>query len=372
MKTPEDNHSVTASPLMSVEFIIIHTIIWSFLLCIAFYFFDFLLSAFSYLPVIGGLRYFFFEPPLYYFWLLLEWPQVMPTALIITIIRCILRHTRVTLSDDKIIIARPWHTDCLFLTDFIRPLSVETNINIHFIGWVFRRRYLLFQNTAGKEVKYRLYEFSEKDLEQVMQLITRVNHTEHLDEVDKTQIMMNAFQNALEISLDPRRIRLHTIRPLAIIGILSLLIFAGSSYLFYQMLHIPPQYDTGSALLPIIGFGSILFSLFSFLVLAYTLWTLIHHALRRKTCPRKISFAGNMLQVDHTIYSVNRIRQVIMNHPARKPNWLGCYQITIIDMEGTHRYWLGSSAGLDHNTWRTLCRNMQSLLISCPARLVYT
>lgn len=372
MKTPGDNHSVTASPLMSVEFVIIHTIIWSFLLCIAFYFFDFLLSAFSYLPVIGGLRYFFFEPPLYYFWCLLEWPQVIPTALVITIIRCILRRTRVTLSGDKVIIARLWHTDCLFLADFIRPLSEETNINIHFIGWVFRRRCLIFADAAGKEAKYRLYEFSEKDLEQVMQLITRVTRTEHLDEIDKTQIMMNAFQNVLEISLDPREIWIRTIRPLAVIGICSLFLFAGSSYLFYRMLHLPPQYDTDSALLTITGFGSILLSLFSLLVLGGTLWTLICHALRRKTCPRKIFFAGNMLQVDHTTYSANRIRQVIMNHPSRKPNRLGCYQITIIDTEGTHRYWLGSSAGSDPNTWWTLCRNMQSLLISCPARLVYT
>lgn len=371
MKTPQDNHSVTAAPLMLVEFIVIHTILWGFVLCISFYFLDFLLSALSRLPGIGSLRYFFFIPPLYYLRRILEWPLVMLTALIITFIRCILRRTRVTLSGDKIIIRRRHHTDSLSLTDFIRSKTVESFINIHFIGWVFRRRYLLFQDAAGKEVKYRLYEFSEKDLEQVMQLITRVNRTEHLDENDKTQIMMNVFQNSFEISIDRTKIISRTMRRLAMVGILSLALWGSSSFLFYWMLHIPPQYDADTTLLVTIGFGSILLSLLSFLVLGCALWMLIYSAVQKKSCPLKIGFIGNMLQVDHTVYSVNRIRLVIMNHPSRKLHWFDCYQIIIITTEGTHKYWLGSRAGLERNIWQTLCRNMQSLLISCPARLVY-
>lgn len=371
MNTQKDNHSITGSPLMILEFIIIQTIIWGFALCILFYVFDLLFAGFLYLPGQNILNRFRFIPLFYYLRVLVRWPGVMCTALIITVIRCLFRRTKVTLSGDTVIIRRLRHTERLVLADFIRPKTVESYINIHFIGWVFRRRYLIFRDAAGKDVKYRLFEYSEKDLNQVMQLLTRVNNLEHLAEDDKTEIMMNAFQNTTEIAIDPRHIWSIMARRLLILCVISLAVFGVSLFLFYQMLTIPPQYDTASALLAVIGYGSILFSLCSLFVLCRVLWTLSINAVLRLSCPQKISFAGNMLQIDHNTYSVNRIRQIVMNPPARKLPLFGHYQITIITTEGTHKYWLGNTEGLSHGTWQTLCRNMQSLLISCPAKLTY-
>ena len=369
MNTQKDNHSITGSPLMILEFIIIHTIIWGFALCILFYVLDLFLAGFFYLP--GQMNRFPFILLFYYLRMLVTWPGVMFTALIITVIRCLFRRTEVTLSGDTVIIRRLRHTERLVLADFIRPKTVESYINIHFIGWVFRRRYLIFRDAAGKEVKYRLFEYSEKDLNQVMQLLTRVNYTEHLAEDEKTEIMMESFQYATEITLDPRHIWAVMARRLLILCVISLAVFGVSIVLFYRMLTIPPQYDTASALLTVIGYGSILFSLCSLFVLCRALWTLVTNAALRLSCPQKIAFIGNMLQVDHTTYSVNRIRRIVMNPPARKLPLFGHYQITIITTEGTHKYWLGNAKGLSHGTWQTLCRNMQSLLISCPAKLTY-
>ncbi len=369
MNTPQDNHSVTSSPLMRLEFIIIHTIIWGFALCILFYFLDLFLSLLPHFAM--KVRWYMTFLAIDYLQALFVWPGVMITALIISIIRCILRRTTVTLSGDSINIQRRYHEDRLSLTDFIRPKTVESYLHIHLIGWFFRRRYLVFRDNTGKETSYRLYEFSEKDLEQVMQLLTRVNRTEHLDEVDKTEIMMNAFQNANEILVNPRHLWKRMARRLLLLSTLSLAVFMISSWVFYRMLLIPPQYDADTALLGIIGYGSILLCLCSFALLCFTLQALIRNGLKKKTCPQKIAFVGNMLQIDRTMYSVNRIRQVVMSPPAKKLPWYGHYHITIVTMEGTHKYWLGNTVGLGHGTWQTICRHMQGLLVSCPAKLIY-
>lgn len=368
MNRTKDDHSVTSSPLMSLEFIIIHTIIWGFVLCILFYFLDLLLIISVNFPVINRLLYL---SPLSYLRVFFVWPGVMFTALIITIIRCILRRTTVTLSGDIITIRRLRHTNELSLMDFIRPKTVESYVHIHLIGWFFRRRYLIFRDNKGKEARYRLYEFSEKDLGQVMQLLTRINRTEHLGEEDKTEIMMNAFQNINEILIDPRHLWQHMARRLIPLSVSCLVVFGISSYLFYWMLSMPLPDTLGSVLPMIIGYGSILLCLGSFLLLCRTLQVLLLNAMQKKSCPQKIAFVGNMLQIDHTVYSINRIRQVVMNPPAKKLSWFGHYHITLVTMEGTHKYWLGSTAGLGHGTWQTICRHMQGLLISCPAKLIY-
>ncbi|MDE5938111.1 MAG: hypothetical protein K2H37_03400 [Lachnospiraceae bacterium] len=368
MNTPKDNHTITGSPLMCLEFIIIQTIIWGVALCVLYYFLEVLLvmPLFSYVR-----RLFFLTPLLYYVLRLFAWPNVMVTALIITIIRCVLRRTSVTLSGDAITIRRLRHTDRLLLADFIRPKTVESYVSVHFAAWVFRRRYLIFRNNAGKEVKYRLYEYSEKDLEQVMQLLTRVSRTEHLAEDDKTEIMMDAFQCETAIPIDPRKLWGRMAGRLILFLILSLVVFFVSTCLFYEMLFIPPQYDSGSVFSQIIGYGSILLSLCSLFLLCRALWTLAVNAVLKTSCPQRITFAGNMLQIDQTMYSVNRIQQVIMNSPAGKLPLFDHYQITLVTMDGRKRYWLGNAAGLRHDIWRTLCGNMQNLLVSCPAKLTY-
>lgn len=368
MNTPKDNHSVTGSPLMQLEFTIIHTLIWGFLLCVLFYFLDLFLIG----PLFGLLGgFFFFLPLVCFLQLLFAWPNVMATALIVTVIRCILRRTVVNLSDDTVIIRRLRHTDRLPLIDFLRPLTVESYVGYRYIGWLFRRRYLIFQGSGEKENKYRLYEYSEKDLERVMQLLTRISRTEHLAEDDKTEIMMNAFQNEREIRIDPRRLFSCVASRLSILCIICLTVFALSSYLFYRMWFIPPQYDTASILIMLVGYGSIALALGSFFLLCRAFWTLAVNAMLRRSCPQKIVFTGNMLQIDHTMYSANRIQQVIMNPPARKLPLFGHYRITLVTTEGTYQYWLGDTAGLGYGNWQTLCRGMQGLLISCPAKLTY-
>lgn len=371
MPTPKDNHSVTGSPLMCLEFIIIHTIIWGFLLCILFYFLELLLTVCYSLPGIDMLFRYFLMPLLYCMRIFFEWPSVMLTALVVTIIRCILRRTKVTLSGDIITIHRPRHTMRLPLADFIRPHTVESYVGFHSVGWVFRRRYLIFQNGDGKEVKYRLCEYSEKDLNQVMQLLTRVTRTEHLAEDDKTEIMLNAFQNTAEILIDPRQLWKCMLRRLGLLCILSLAVFSVFLRLFYRMLFLPPEYDTASTLFMIIGYGSILLALCGLFLFCRAFLALLTNAVLHASCPQKIAFAGNMLQIDQTMYSVNRIQQVIMNPPAKKLPLFGHYQITLITLEGRRRYWLGNTDGLGHGSWQTLCRKMQGLLVSCPAKLTY-
>lgn len=371
MNQSKDNHSVTGSPLMIPEFIIIHTLIWGFGLCILSYAFKFLLTLLWSLTDMDMRYRYFLMPLLYYLHIFLEWPNVMFTALIITIIRCVFRRTKVTLSGDTVTIRRTRHTDSLALTDFIRPHTVESFVGFHYVGWVFRKRYLIFQNAAGKEIKYRLYEYSEKDLNRVMQLLTRVNRTEQLDEADKTEMIMNAFQNTAEMAIDPKQLWHRMLRRLALLCILSAAVFFISLWLFYRMLFLPPQYDNGSALLTFIGYGSTLLSFCSLFLLCRALWALLVNAVLHTSCPQKIAFTGNMLQIDHAMYSVNRIQQVIMNPPAKKLPFFGHYQITLINLDGTHRYWLGDTAGLGHGNWQTLCRRMQSLFISSPAKLTY-
>lgn len=366
MHTTNDNHSVTGSPLMCLEFLIIQTIIWGFALCVLSYFLELFLvmPLYSYLPAP-----FFLMSLLYYVLRLFAWPGVMITALVVTVIRCIFRRTRVTLSGDTVIIRRLRHTDRLLLADFIRPKTVESYVSVHFAAWVFRRRYLIFRNSSGKETKYRLYEYSEKDLDQVMQLITRVSRTEHLAEDDRTEIMMNAFQCDAAIPIDPRRLWIRMAGRLALFLIFSPVVFIVATCLFYEMLFMPPHND--SVCLQLIGYGCIVLSLCSLFLLCRSLWTLAVNAVQKTSCPQKISFSGNMLQIDQTMYSVNRIQQVTMTSPAKKLPLFGHYQITLTTMDGTHRYWLGNTAGLGNDTWQTFCRHMQNLLVSCPAKLTY-
>lgn len=371
MNQSKDNHSVTGSPLMIPEFIIIHTLIWGFALCILSYAFEFLLTLLWSLTDMDMQYRYFLMPLLYCLHIFLGWPNVMLTALFVTIIRCILRRTKVTLSGDTLIIHRPGHTDRLLLADFVRPKTVESYVGYHFVGWVFRRRYLIFQNADGKEVKYRLYEYSEKDLNQVVQLLTRINRAEQLAEDDKTEIMLNAFQNTAEIQIDPRQLWNRMLRRLGLLCILSLAVFGVFLWLFYRMLLLPPEYDTASTLFMIIGCGSILLSLCGLVLFCRAFLALLINAAGHVSCPQKITFAGNMLQIGQDMYSVNRIQQVIMNPPAKKLSMFGHYQITLVTMEGTRKYWLGNTEGLGHGNWQTLCLKMQGFLISCPAKLTY-
>ena len=63
MNTPKDDHSVTSSPLMCLEFIIIQTIIWGFLLPVLAY----ALELFLIMPLSNYLRSLsLFIPGLYY------------------------------------------------------------------------------------------------------------------------------------------------------------------------------------------------------------------------------------------------------------------------------------------------------------------
>lgn len=367
MNTPKDNHSVTGSPFMCVEFMIIQTIIWGFALYVLFYFLNLFLLG----PLLHRLGNFSLIRLFYFVLRLFSWPGVMLTALVITAIRCVFRRTTVTLSGDTVIISRLRHTDRLPLADFIRPKTVESFVSVHFAAWVFRKRYLIFGNHDGKEAKYRLYEYSEKDLEQVLQLLTRVSRAEHLEEDTRTKMMMNAFQNETEILLNPQRLWGRLAGRMAVLSVFSLVIFLVSICLFYEMLMIPPQYDSASVLVQIVGYGSALLSLISLFLLCRASWTLAVNAILKGTCPQKIAFVGNMLQIDRTMYSTNRIQQVIMNPSGRKLPMFGHFQITIITSDGTHKYWLGNAAGLGYTSWQTLCRNMQELLISCPAKLIY-
>lgn len=367
MNHQKDDHSITGSPLMCVEFIIIQTIIWGFALCVLFYF----LNLFLLRPLFSDTGIFFLMPLFYYVLRLFEWPGVMLTALVITVIRCILRRTTVTLSGDTVIISRMRHTDRLPLADFVRPKTVESYVSIHFVGWIFRRRYLIFRNDAGKETNYRLYEYSEKDLEQALQLLTRVSRAEHLEEDIRTKMLMNAFQYETEILLDPKRLWGRMAGRMAILSVFSLAAFLVFIFLFYEMLFLPPLRDSGSVPAQIAGYGSVLISLISLLLLCRSLWTLAVNAVLKTTCPQRIAFVGNMLQIDQTLYSVNRIQQIVMNPPDRKLPLFRHYRITVVTTDGTRKYWLGTSAGLGPDTWPKLCRNMQELLISCPAKLFY-
>lgn len=366
MHTPNDNHSVTGSPLMCLEFLIIQSIIWGFVLCVLSYFLELflLMPLYSYLSVPLSLMSLF-----YYVLRLFAWPGVMVTALVITVIRCIFRRTRVTLSGDTVIIRRLRHTDRLLLADFIRPKTVESFVSVHYAAWVFRKRYLIFRDSAGKEIKYRLYEYSEKDLDQVMQLITRVSRTEHLVEDDRTEIMMNSFQYDAAVPIDPRRLWGRMAGRLALFLVCSPVVFVVSTCLYYEMLFVPPY--NSSVFLQIIGYGCIVLSLCSLFLLCRALWTLAVNAVQKTSCPQRIAFVGNMLQIDQTMYSVNRIQQVTMTSPAKKLPLFGHYQINIVTLDGTRRYWLGNTAGLGNDTWQTLCRHMQRFLVSCPAKLIY-
>lgn len=75
MITPKDNHSITGSPLMCLEFIIIQTIIWGVALCVLYHFLEvlFVMPLFSYVR-----RLFFLTPPLYYVMRLFAWPKAAP------------------------------------------------------------------------------------------------------------------------------------------------------------------------------------------------------------------------------------------------------------------------------------------------------
>ena len=169
MNTQTDNYSITGSPLMCLEFMITHTLIWGFLLCALFYFLD----LFVLMPLHDYLGSFLFYILLSYFY---------ADALLMA-----RRHADRLKHHDRPLFSAPhprhlvgqchYHPahdphSVLSLDNFIRPKTVESFVGYNFIGLVFRRRYLIFRDAAGKEVKYRLYEYSKKDLERVMQLIS--------------------------------------------------------------------------------------------------------------------------------------------------------------------------------------------------------
>lgn len=371
INTPKDNRTVTGSLLILPEFLLIQTILWGFGLHLFYYFLDIILVILTRLTGSNLFYRLFFGPPLYYLWPLLDWPQVMAVALILTVIRFFLRRTAVTLSGDVIVIHRLCHTDRLPLSNFLRPETKEAFIRIRYIGWVFRRRYLIFRDEAGKECKYRLYEFSAENLDRVMQLITRVNPTEHLDETLKTSIIMDSFRDIFEISIDPRQILRRERLFLLITGGCALFIGSLFSYILYLMFHITAPYNP--TLLLFLALGSFCLAVISVFWLCYALWQLLYSTFSIKSCPRRIAFGNGMLRIDDTIYSINRIRRILMTSPAQKPHFWAHYRIKISTLDGSPAYTCrpGSAVSFDFAVWQRICRGMQELLVSCPDKLIY-
>lgn len=309
-----------------------------------------ILDAFSFL---GLYRYVYLHT-------IVQWPIGILTGILIAAVVVLLRRTTVLVTRDSVIIRRIGKKIQLSINDFHEPvIRRKQYLLFGVLKKITLKIYLNFFYRNGTKA-YRLFEFSEVELEQVIQSI-REQCSENMP-VEEKLAVQDSFNNMQEdspsnmFSLSPEEIGQYERKTILKIGGICIILLA------VMMIFILCGIDS---------FKVIFSVLLLCIMLGATLVLLLRLSWKIKRCPESIRVGGNAVWVGEKYFSYTSVSDISMTSPRKKSDSIYPvqYWMTIKENGEKYKYWLGSQAS--YGEYRHLCKIFEQALLMYPNKLRY-
>lgn len=312
-----------------------------------------------------------------------KWPVGILTGIILAAIVMLLRRTTVLVKKDSVVIRRMGRSLQLSIDDFDMPVIKRKEHHFWVMKKIATKIYLSFSYLNGTKV-YRLFEFSEMELEQVIQFI-REQCSENMpveeklavwDSLNNIQNVTSGWENMPEagersvgvdspsnmFSLSPAEIRWNERKTILKIGGIWLIILAA------MLIFILCGFSQSSGE----SFKMIFCVFLLCLLLAAVPVQLLQLSWKLKRCPESIRISGNAMWVGEKYFPYIGVSYISMTSPRKKSDSIFPvqYWMTIKENGEKHKYWLGSQAS--YGEYRELCKILEQALIMRPNKLKYT
>lgn len=311
-----------------------------------------------------------------------RWPVGILTGIILAAIVMLLRRTTVLVKKDSVVIRRIGRSLQLSIDDFDMPVIKRKEHHFWVMKKIATKIYLSFSYPNGTKA-YRLFEFSEMDLEQVIQFI-REQCSENMPVEEKLAVWdsLNNMQEAIvgcgdthekgleSVSDDspsnvfamlPEEIRQREKKTILKIGGIWLIILAA------MLIFIFCGFSQSSKE----SFKIIFFMLIACILLAAVPFQLLQLSWKMKRCPKSIRIEGDAMWVGEKYFPYIGVAYISMTSPRKKSDSIFPvqYWMTIKENGEKHRYWLGSQAS--YGEYREICKILERALIMRPDKLKY-
>lgn len=306
-----------------------------------------ILKMFSIFKLCGGL----------YLHVIASWPIGILTGVLIATVVMLLRRTTVLVTRDGVTITRIGKRVQLSIDDFDAPVIRRKE---HSFFEVLKKTTLkIYVNVSYRNgtKAYRLYEFSEKELEEVVQYI-REQRNDNIPVKEKIAVV-DSFN--VVFSLSRFEIKQHEKKTILKIGGIWLLVLEVMLIVFLRKFA-----DSSMEYLKTILFIVILCTLLGAVPfqLFWIFW-------KCKFCPQTIRIGGDALWVDGEYFSYLALSYISMTSPRKESDSIFPvqYWITIKSNGKKYKYWLGSQAS--YGEYRELCKNLEQALVMRSNKLRY-
>lgn len=287
-----------------------------------------------------------------------EWPTAILTGIVIAGIVDVFRRTTVLVTKDSVVIKKIGQKVQLSIDDFEGADIKKKRHTIWYIVIVSTKVYLYFRNPNGTKA-YRLFGFSDRKLEQVMQYIReqRSNNmpieekVEALNPLKEGTSFHDIFISSAQIRHDERK----TILRISGIGliILSVSVIAGlkkSNMETFVIINI----------------------LFLYCVLIGAVLMQLQLLSRKLTyCPETIRINKDAMWIGEKCFSFAGISYINVTSPRKENNSIFPvqYWMTVKDSEKTFKYWLGSQASFGE--YEDFCKTLEQAMLMHTDKLRY-
>ena len=287
-----------------------------------------------------------------------KWPIAILTGIVIAGIMVVFRRVTVLVTKDSVVIKKIGQKVQLSIDDFEGADIKKKMHTIWYIVIVSTKVYLYFRNPNGTKA-YRLFGFSDRKLEQVMQYI-REQRSNNMPIEEKVEALNPLKEDTPfnDIVISSAQIR-HDERKmiLRISGIgLILLVFAFIAVLVHVGMEI-------SLIINILFLLCVLFGA--------VLIQLQHLSRKLMHCPEIIRINKNAMWIGEKCFSYTGISYINMTSPRKENNSIFPvqYWMTVEESEKTFKYWLGSQASFGE--YEDFCKTLEQAMLMHADKLRY-
>lgn len=317
--------------------------------------------------VINIFRLITFYIPIPYIWYaerFAAWPFGMIPGFLFAVLAMAFRRTAVEINRDYVCIRRIGKKQVLSIQNFAEPSVVKKSFSVSAFQFTILKVYLLFYEK--QETKpYRLFEFTEKDLERVIKEI-RIQQAAGLPVEEKIH-MQDSFAHRTEDSSEdvfylPSDVLIsrekETLRKT---GMIELGLAAVLLILFLYTCIIDHEFN-----------WELLVALTAMVLMLITMpFRISALSKKRKLCAERIVLDGSHIWIRSNGYSFSGITAVCLTSPRKSSNSITPvqYYMTVTQNSERRKYWLGSQSSFgDYNK---LCKRLEEAMIMYPGKLSY-
>ncbi len=303
-------------------------------------------------------------PYIWYLGRLIAWPLGMIPGFILALLRTFFHHTVVEIDKKQVCIRRPGKKYVLPIGRYANSSVNKKSFSVSALQFTILKVYLLFYEQHGTKA-YRLYTFTEKDLEKVIKEI-RVQHAAGMETEEKVHLQEqfdapvdgapeNVFDLSSEklIAAEKRTIKKIALLELGLAAVLLLLLLGD-------------VFTDG-------GWNWELPLVLAVLILMLLALPLRIAALGRKKskCAERIALDSSHIWIGGSCYSFLSISAICMTSPRENNGSVmpAQYYMTITQNKERRKYWLGSQVSF--GGYAGMCRKLEKAMIMYPGKLSY-